>query len=179
LLLAQELQQELLRAGFKVVTTRTSDTFVELPTRPEIARKRGADVFISLHFNAAEHSQGAVQGSEVYCLTPAGAFSTNGRGEGGNTAWCAGNRLNNKNILLAYHLQKGLVRDIGVEDRGVRRARWAVLRDATMPAVLVEAGFMSHPVEGRKIFSASYRHQLAQSIVKGLISYKTAVESSG
>jgi N-acetylmuramoyl-L-alanine amidase len=61
----------------------------------------------------------------------------------------------------------------------VRRARFAVLRDAQMPAVLIEAGFMSHPVEGKKIFSSAYRKQIARAIVDGLLAYKRTVEQAG
>ena len=116
-------------------------------------------MFVSLHFNAAETGRNTVQGAEVYCLTPAGASSTNARGEGAGAGSFPGNRHNDQNLFLAYQVQKALTRNLAVEDRGVRRARFAVLRDAVMPAVLIEAGFMSHPAEGRKIFTAAYRQE--------------------
>jgi N-acetylmuramoyl-L-alanine amidase len=178
LLLAQEVRDQLTRAGLKVTLTRTTDTFVELPTRPDLARRRKADLFVSLHFNSTESSRNSVQGAEVYCLTPAGASSTNARGEGGGAGWFPGNRYNDKNMFLAYQVQKALTKSLAVEDRGVRRARWAVLRDAVMPALLIEAGFMSHPVEGRKIFDASYRRQMAKAIVDGVLAYKRVVEQA-
>lgn len=177
LLLAQELRSQLLKAGFKVVLTRSSDAFIELPDRPEIARRRNADLFISLHFNAFPRSD--VKGAEVYCLTPAGAPSTNARGEGGGAGSFPGNRLNSKNMLLAYDVQRSLIRSLAVEDRGVHRARFAVLRDATMPAVLVEAGFMSHPSEGRRIFDPAYRREMARAITEGILSYKRQTETPG
>ena len=175
LLLAQELRDQLLRAGFKVTMTRTTDTFIELPTRPELAKRRGADLFVSLHFNSVASSQSTVRGAEVYCLTPAGAPSTNAQGEG-NGAWCVGNGNNDRSLFLAYQIQKSLAHNLGAEDRGVRRARFAVLRDAIMPAVLVEAGFLSHPAEGRKIRTAAYRRQIARAIVQGVVEYKNVVE---
>lgn len=171
LLLAQELRDQLKRAGWKVILTRGRDTFLELPERPDLARRKRADLFLSLHFNAVESSPGSVQGAEVYCLTPAGAPSTNAGGEGGGEGWFSGNRFNDRNMFLAYQLQKALTRNLAVEDRGVHRARFAVLRDATMPAALIEAGFMSHPVEGRKIFTAEYRRQMAKAIMEGVRSY--------
>ena len=58
----------------------------------------------------------------------------------------------------------------------MKRARFAVLRDAAMPAILIESGFMSHPVEGRKIFTSAYRRQIARAIVDGLLAYKRTVE---
>jgi N-acetylmuramoyl-L-alanine amidase len=176
LLLAQEVRQQLSRAGLKVILTRGTDDFVELPTRPDIAKRRSADLLVSLHFNAAESSRDTAQGAEAYCLTAAGASSTNARGEGGDVGPFPGNRNNDKNLFLAYEVQKALTRTVGVQDRGVRRARFAVLRDATMPATLIEAGFMSHPVEGRKIFTTAYRQKLAQAIVDGVLAYKRQVE---
>jgi len=174
LLLAQEVRQQLTRAGLNVALTRSSDAFVDLPTRPEMAKRKNADLFVSLHFNSAESSRTVVRGAEVYCLTPAGASSTNARGEGtgAGTGWCPGNRCNDRNLLLAYEVQKALTGNLTVEDRGVRRARFAVLRDATMPAVLIEAGFMSHPEEGKRIFDTGYRRQVARAIVDGLLAYK-------
>jgi len=173
--LAFELRDQLRKAGFKVYLARYSDQFVDLPDRPAVARRHKADLFVSLHFNAADGGRNDAKGAEVYALTPAGALSTNARGEG-NGGWVAGNKFNANNLLLACEIQKSLVRRLEVEDRGVRRARFAVLRDATMPAALIEAGFMSHPTEGKKIFDAAYRRAMAQAIVDGITSYKRIVE---
>ena len=175
LLLGQEVRDQLTRAGFKVTLTRTTDTFIELPTRPELAKRRGADLFVSLHFNSIGSSRGTVRGAEVYCLTPAGAPSTNSQGES-NGGWCAGNATNDRSLFLAYQIQKSLAHALGTEDRGVRRARYVVLRDAVMPAALVEAGFLSHPAEGRRISTAAYRRQIARAIVQGVLAYQKTVE---
>ncbi len=69
-------------------------------------------------------------------------------------------------------MEKSLVQNLGVEDRGVRRARFAVLRDAAMPAILIEGGYMTHPGEGKRIFDAAYRKQMAAAIVKGILAYQ-------
>jgi N-acetylmuramoyl-L-alanine amidase len=174
--LAKEVRSQLARAGLKATLTRSTDTFIELPARPELARRRSADLFVSLHFNAAEANRDTVHGAEVYCLTPAGASSTNARGEGEGASSSAGNRHNGQNLYLAYQVQKALTQNLAAEDRGVRRARFAVLRDAVMPAVLIEAGFLSHPAEGRQIVTAAYRRRIAHAIVEGLLAYKRAVE---
>jgi N-acetylmuramoyl-L-alanine amidase len=176
LLLAFELKQQLARAGFKVSLTRTTDTFVGLEQRPATARRAGADLFLSLHFNATAGARGEARGTEVYCLTPAGASSTAAGGDGPTTGPLPGNRHNARNLLLAYQIQQALVRGLGTEDRGVRRARFAVLRQATMPAALIEAGFLSHPEEGRKILDPAYRRQMAAAIVAGVRSYQRVVE---
>jgi N-acetylmuramoyl-L-alanine amidase len=77
---------------------------------------------------------------------------------------------------LAYQLQKSLVRQLGAEDRGVKRARYAVLRLAEIPAVLIEGGFMTHSQEAQKIYSSPYRQQMAKAITDATLAYKKAVE---
>jgi N-acetylmuramoyl-L-alanine amidase len=176
LLLAEEVRAQLVRAGFKVSLTRTRDTSVELPDRPEIANHRKADLFISLHFNISPASPASIQGTEVYCMTPVGAPSSNAHGEGAGAGWFPGNQNNEKNLFLAYQLQKSLTQELAADDRSARRARYWVLRDATMPAVLIEAGYMSHPVEGRKIFDPAYRRQIARAVLDGVLAYKHTVE---
>ncbi len=172
LALAGTLRDQLVRAGFRVFMTRTSDTYVDLPLRPALANRRGADLFVSLHFNATVVGRNEVEGPETYCITPVGAASTNGHGEGTDYGPTPANRRQDNSLLLAYEVQKSLVQSMHLNDRGVRRARFAVLRDATMPAILIEGGYMSHPVEGRRIFSDAYRWQMAQAIVRGILAYQ-------
>jgi len=177
LLLAKEVAELLNKAGLKATLTRSGDSFLKLPERPEAARRRGADLFVSLHFNSCEGQSGAsVKGIEVYCMTPAHTSSTNSRGEGAETGAYPGNRFDSKNALLGYQIQKALLKNLPVEDRGLRRARYEVLRSAEMPAVLIEGGFMTNPAEGRKIYDSGYRRQMAQAIVEGVKAYKNVVE---
>jgi len=172
LALARELQAQLQAAGYKVLITRSTDEYVDLPARPALANRRGADLFISLHFNCSTIDASRVQGPETYCITPVGASSSNAQGEGANHGPAVANRVEQKSLWLAYEVQHSLVSRLGTEDREVRRARFAVLRDATMPAILIESGYMSHPVEGRKIFSTAYRRQLATAILRGIQDYQ-------
>ncbi len=172
LALAQELGGQLKASGFKVILTRTKDKFVELPVRPDIANRANADLFVSLHFNATTSGKADVSGPETYCITPVGAASSNAQGEGANYGGTPANLSEKKSLLLAYQVQRALVKNLEVEDRSVRRARFAVLRDAEMPAILIESGYMTHPVEGKKIFDAGYRKQLAAAIVKGILNYQ-------
>lgn len=174
LLLSRELQAQLQNAGYKVITTRIRDEFPELDARPAYANKRRADLFISLHFNSAAAT--SASGIEVFCLTPAGAPSSHARPEGYNGSSLPGNRNDSHNMLLAYQLQKSLVKETRAEDRGIVRARFAVLKAATMPAVLVEGGFMTNPTEGRRIYDAAYRRTLAKGIVDGIKAYAKLVE---
>ena len=176
LLLAQEVRDQLTKAGFKVILTRTSDVYVERPDRPGLAHERKADLFLSLHFNSAGEGSAEAHGAETYCLTPVGARSTNVQGDGGNTGPSPGNLCNDRNLVLAYLLQRSLVKNLGVEDRAVRRARFEVLRLAEMPAALVEGGFLSNALEGNRIADPVYRRKMAKAIVEGILAYKRSVE---
>jgi N-acetylmuramoyl-L-alanine amidase len=174
---AKELSELLAKAGFTVSLTRQGDSFIELPERASIARRRGADLFLSLHFNSADGPGGsAVKGAETYCMTPVRTSSTNARGEGAGAGAYPGNRFDPKNMLLAYQLQKTITEKAGAEDRGVKRARFQVLREAEMPAALIEAGFMTSPADGKRIYDPALRRQLAQAIVDGVLAYKRLVE---
>jgi N-acetylmuramoyl-L-alanine amidase len=114
-----------------------------------------------------------VQGPETYCITPVGAASSNdAEGVGAGHGACPANRVQDKSLLLAYQVQRALVKGLGVTDRGVRRARYEVLRTAQMPAILLEGGYLSHPVEGKKIFDAGWRKQMAAAIVRAILNYQ-------
>ncbi len=179
LLLAQEVARLLRNAGLSAPLTRKTDRFIELEERAAIAKRNGADLFVSLHFNTVLAAHSEAKGVEVYCLTPAYASSTNARGEGANTPAFPGNRHDDKNMLLAYQLQKALVRNLPMEDRGVHRARFGMFRSAEMPAALVEGGFMSNPEDARRIYDAASRRQMAKAIVDGVLAYKRLVERGG
>jgi N-acetylmuramoyl-L-alanine amidase len=172
LLLAFELRDQLKKLGFRVVLTRNSDTFVDLPARPAIANRNGADLFVSLHFNAAQTDKNEVAGPETYCITPVGASSSNAQGESADHGATTANRSENTSLLLAYQMEKSLVQNLNVNDRSVRRARFAVLRDAAMPAILIEGGYMTNPTEGKKIYDSVYRKQMAAAMVKGILAYQ-------
>ena len=175
--LAKEVRDLLTKAGFRALLTRNSDTYIVPESRPLIARQRGADLMVSLHLNSADGPGGAaVRGAEVYCLTTANAYSTNDRGELGRREWQSGNRNDPRNLQLAYQIQKALVERAGSEDRGVKRARFAVLKHAEMPAVLVEAAFMTNPADARKIYDSVRRRALAQAIVDGVQAYRKLTE---
>lgn len=175
LLLAQEVKQCLAKAGLKPVLIRSSDKLVDHEEKLKLAKRAKADVFLELHYNSAGSANKEPRGVEVYCLTPAGANSTNG-GSDQYGSDLPGNRQDAKNSLLAYHVQQSLVSDVGLADRGVRRARFAVLRESEMPAILVESGFMSNPDEMRNIQDAKRRRQTAQAIADGVLTYKRLLE---
>jgi len=172
LLLADETAALLREQGFKVVMTRTHDEFVELSERPLLASRRGADLFVSLHYNALDP---ATRGVEVFCLTPAGMSSSDQGGGRSSRPAEAGNAQDDRNVLLGYQLQKSITRSLPLEDLGLKRSRFEVLRLARMPAVLIEGGCMSNAEEARNIYDAAFRKRMARAIVKGILAYKQAV----
>ncbi len=170
LLLAQQVRAKLQAAGYRVVLTRTRDTYLDLAERAARANREKADLFVSLHFNAA--ADRTVRGVEVFCLTPNGAASTHAPRTAVLTQTLPGHRHGARSQRLAYEVQKALVERGLLADRGVKHARFAVLRDLTMPGILVEAGFLSHPEEARQIADPKFRDRLAAAIVAGIERYR-------
>jgi N-acetylmuramoyl-L-alanine amidase len=171
--LAKRVQQFLAGSGVRTVLTRTSDRTVSLDDRIEFCREQHAELFVSLHFN----SGGNAEGIETYCVSPAGAASTSKpSSKNSDSEHMTGNRYDLCNVWLAHCVQKSLLRATGTADRGVRRARFVVLRDASCPAILVEAGFLSNSVEEQKIATGTYRDTLAKAIGEGILMYKRTIE---
>lgn len=178
---ARRVERKLAGSGLRVILTRTSDKTVALEDRVEFARAKSADLFVSIHFN----SGGSAEGIETYCTPPAGASSTanfSGSGSdrdsgGGDRAAVTNNRFDGQNIWLAHCAQKSLLRSTGALDRGVRRARFWVLRYTSCPAILIEAGFLTNPSEEARILRSDYRETLAKAIADGIVTYKKAMET--
>lgn len=173
---ALRLRALLQKEGYKVIMTRTDDRFIPLPDRAEIANKAGADLFISIHFNSVEGAS-AVFGSETYAMTPQFQRSTSTapseKDPGARLAY-PGNNHDLLNVVLGYCIQNQLLSKLGSEDRGFKRARFAVLRFVNAPAVLVESGYLSNAAEARKICTAAYRDSIAEGIASGIKAYAAA-----
>ncbi len=169
----------LTQQGYRVVLTRKSDTYVELGDRPAAAARAGADLFISVHFNAVAGNVERVSGTETYIMTPQYQRSAgdNSRGSMDGIA-NPGNANDHWNALLGYHLQRSMLADLKTSDRGMKRGRLAVLRLATCPAVLVEAGFLSNTAEARKIATPAYRQKIAEAIADGVKGYANALAAA-
>jgi len=175
----RRLERLLTQQGYKVVLTRKSDTYVELGDRPAIATKTGADLFISIHFNAVASNVERVSGTETYTMTPQYQRSASSEGRHSSDAIAnPGNANDNWNSLIGYHMQRSLLGDLKTSDRGMKHGRLAVLRLATCPAVLVEAGFLSNTAEARKIATSAYRQKIAASIADGVKAYRNALATA-
>ncbi len=164
---AERLEKLLKARGFRVVMTRSSDRFLELSERPEVANSVWADFFVSIHFNAAESA--SAKGIETWVLTPVGQASF-GNGVSKKAA-DRGNANDSWNLLAAFKIHSALVSRVNAENRGVKRANFAVLRTLKCPGVLVEAGFLTNPAEAKLIASADYREEIAFGIANGISAY--------
>ena len=167
---SQRLRSMLERKGYEVVMTRDSDVFIPLERRPQVANRAKGDLFISLHFNAAART--TAEGYETFALTPqyqaSSKYSEPGRGD---SRRYDGNGQDPWNTLLGYHVQRSLVQTMGGTDRGLKRARFLVLKHLFCPGVLLELGFVSNPETAHKVRSATFRQSLAQSLYDGIIQY--------
>ncbi len=137
---AKRVEKGLRRAGYRVIMTRKGDYFVPLPTRAAISNRQRGAVFVSIHYNWARNS--GARGTETFYHS-------------------------SKSYPLAANIQRELSRHSN--NRGVKRARFHVLRNNVRPAVLVEGGFLSNSYEARKVRSPFYRQRLADAIVRGII----------
>ena len=167
---AKRLERLLRDAGYDVVLTRDSDVFVPLERRARIANYEKADLFISIHFNAAGNAQAS--GIETFILTPQyQASSKYAKPMRRDNLRYSGNDSDPWNALAGYHVQKALVQGVGAEDRGLKRARFLVLKHLECPGLLLELGFLSHMPSARRIRAAGYRQSLAESLFDGIRAY--------
>lgn len=172
---ALRLKSMLEGSGFEVVMTRDRDVFIPLERRPQIANRARGDLFISIHFNAVASATPA--GLETFAFTPQyQASSKFPKPNRRDNRRYPGNDHDPWNTLLGYHLQRAMTQRIGGEDRGLKRARWSVLRPLECPGVLVELGFVSHPGTAQKLRRAVYRETLAQSLYDGIVAYQKRLQ---
>lgn len=177
---ARRLQQVLETMGYRVILTRSDDRQIgpdkvsDLQRRAEIANQAHADLFISLHFNAVESGANRVTGVEVYTLTPQSQYSTadpeKDDDRGAATAY-PGNAMDHWNTVLGYQVYRAMLDELHTDDRGLKRARFAVLRYTTCPAILIESGFLSNDQEARRIATPAYRQKIAEAIADGVQAY--------
>ena len=162
----------LMQSGFKVVLTRSSDTFITLGDRVRIANAQKNALFMSVHFN----SGGAGTGLETYTLAPRGVPSMAADGPSiTDLTPCAGHQNDAENMALATATHAAMVVRSRMWDRGIKRARFVVIRDIAIPGVLIEGGFQSNLNDARMIASPAYRQQMAASILQAVRNYQRAV----
>lgn len=172
--LAKKLKARLELAGFKVKMTRETDVFISLEERVRRANAVDNAIFVSLHFNSGS---AAAKGIETFALPPYGASSHMSGPRSTDYTTFTGNRRDSENIVLATAIHAAVMNDVTTLDRGIKRARWAVLRGINKPAVLFEGGFLTNPTESKLIAQDRYHAQLAASITKAITNYRKAITS--
>lgn len=186
--IADKLVERLTREkGVVVFVTRKDDVFVSLKDRAEMANALEADMFLSIHCNAAQNTE--ANGIETFYLGP-GSDSTielAGR-ENGTEAATTGqapdqslytlladmqfNGSQNESAILAAEIQKSLVSTFReARNREVRQAPFTVLETARMPAVVIETGFITHREEGKKLLMADHQTRIADAIHKAVMEF--------
>ena len=166
----KRVKAKLEAAGYTVVTSRNTDTSVELLERSASANKSKADIFVSLHFNAGAQS---ANGVETYYYQYYSEYPSRINQTYHNDA----ERLK-RSSELAQAIQSNVVAQTGSKNNGVKRETFAVVRETTAPAVLVELGFISNQAEFNKINIAAYQEKLAEGVTKGILAYYDKYRSS-
>jgi N-acetylmuramoyl-L-alanine amidase len=143
--IAQQVASLLEQQGIQAVLTRNSDYFVDLAPRVVMAERANADLFVSIHANSIGPNRSDISGLETY-------YYSNGQ-------------------RLAQVIHNNILQSLDIKDRGIRRARFYVLRKTSMPSVLVEVGFVTGREDAAKLSNPTYRAQMAQAIARGILQY--------
>lgn len=143
--ITMDVAEILKKQGIEVKLTRDSDYFISLQGRTDLANQVNADLFVSIHANAINMSRPDVNGLETY-------YYETGR-------------------RLAEVIHWNILNSVNIRDRGIRRARFYVLRHSKMPSVLVEVGFVTGAEDAPRLKDPTHRRQLAEAIARGIIQY--------
>jgi len=187
--IAKRLKKLLGERGIEVVMTRSTDIFIPLSRRVDIANRSGADLFISVHANA--NRVRSINGFEVYYVCPTVGDSKRALNTAKSVSFpssvgmLASSSLDLKAILwdlfytdkraesieLSRSLCWAIGKNLDAKILGVKGGRFEVLRGARMPAVLVEVGFVSNTAEERKLKNSFYRQKAAEGLMQGIEEY--------
>ena len=159
-----KVSSKLASLGYTVLTSRNVDKDVDLVERAEQANNANADMLLSIHFNAG--GRGIARGIETYYYQSQADRVPKINKENHNNA----ERLE-RSRKLANKVQQNLLYQTGANDRGVKRASFTVLRETSIPSILVELGFIDNPEERNKIKTNEYQERLANGIVDGIVEY--------
>jgi len=173
--LAQRVRTILQKYNVDARLTRGGDQTIDLDQRCLLANRWRADLFVSIHLNAAANSDSS--GIETHILPPAGCpITASAFVSSRDRVAFPGNRHDEANMVLGYYLQRSLIKYTRLEDRGVRRSRFYVIRNVDCPAALVECGFISSRNDRTKIMTAAYRDNVARGVAEGILTYLNMVK---
>ncbi len=167
----------LLAAGFQVKMTRVTDVFIPLEQRAAFANRHPDGLFVSVHFNKSNTYGGT--GIETYALAPRGVPSMDEDSlRYSDFKINPGNACDAQNIAFAAAMHSALCRRLPLPDRGIKRARFVVIKNIRIPGVLIEGGFLSNASDARMIANGEFRQRMAQSILDAVQAYTRAVGGS-
>src|SRR5262245_48454254 len=170
---ARRLRPLLQAKGLRVIMTREGDYFVPLEVRAQIANAARDSIFVSIHFNATNDDPNAT-GFEIFSFTPRGAPSTSDSAVAPSAlSTQPGSTVDAQSMALSACIYHSLLGHLPEYDRGIKRARFAVLRLAKVPAVLIEGGFLTEKGECKLIAQKDWRAKLAHAIGVGIESYRS------
>src|SRR5213593_1769461 len=169
---ARKLRPLLQAKGLRVIMTREGDYFVPLEVRAQIANAARNSIFVSIHFNGTNDNPNAT-GFEIFSFTPRGAPSTSDSAVASSSVnMQPGSEVDAQSMALSACIYHSVLGHIPEYDRGIKRARFAVLRLTKVPAVLIEGGFLTERGEGRLISNKDWRGKLAAAIGVGIENYR-------
>src|SRR5213595_1705950 len=169
---ARQLRPLLQAKGLRVIMTREGDYFVPLEVRARIANAARDSIFISIHFNATNDDPNAT-GFEIFSFTPRGAPSTSDNWVAASSVnMQPGSAVDAQSLALSACIYHSLLGHLPEYDRGIKRARFAVLRLTKVPAVLIEGGFLTERGESKLISNKDWRAKLAGAIGIGIENYQ-------
>jgi N-acetylmuramoyl-L-alanine amidase len=174
--IAKRVGKKLKEFNLRVRLTRKKDSTLTLDQRVARAAEWGANMFVSVHVNSASNANAS--GLETYVLPCPGFAST--EGDRSNTNACPGNTFDTSSIMLAWYIHSQMISRVpGMEDRGIRHARFDVLCGAPCPAVLVECGFVSNQADEKKLQTEEYLENISESIAQGILRYTSGTNFPG
>ena len=177
------LKKMLEQQGYAVQLTRSDDTKLAADQRTDLERRAntanvaGADLFLSVHFNAVEARDAArVSGTETYVMTPQYQLSsTDNNGDSLTKTAFPGNKQDAANVVLGYNLHRSLLAGLKTSDRGFKRGRLRVLCFPSCPAALLEAAYLSNDAEAARLGTPEFRQQIAEAIAGGVQAYSATL----
>ncbi|MDR2436436.1 MAG: N-acetylmuramoyl-L-alanine amidase, partial [Puniceicoccales bacterium] len=168
--ICKKIAQLLTNKGYAVCLTRDADTYVELEDRTKFANQKSATLLVSVHCNSAESK--SAHGTEIFTLTPYGQPSQHKtKSSPSGPKRYENNEFDGDSLMLAYNVQRAILKKTGNADRGVKHAHFHILKDLKCPGILVECGFLSNVADRKKLASDEYRKTLAQAIAEGIVSF--------
>jgi N-acetylmuramoyl-L-alanine amidase len=172
---AQELRLKLVQKGFKVILTRSDDSFLTDDERIKTVNEIKGGILISLHFKSGDKQ---TSGIETLVVTPQGSSDSYEHEDVYNANGLPGNAHDSSNIALATAVHAMVISRFNLVDRGIKRSHSRVLADCRHPGILFNGGFITHPEEGRLIASDNYRQSVSSAIADAIVNYRTAMRAA-